>query len=454
MQFDRTKHTELVAREAELRGTFAQCAQKLNDLYESDGWEEGGAKHTRYVAEAARHAALEREIGLVSRDRAAMELHQPIPKAERRRKADAPLRRYLMGGVRGLSDDERKNFLANPSDEPQFHGFRLEMADRWQAAQDPVRSDLTSGDGRGGDLVDDETRQDVISRLKDFGSVAQVASRISSNQGNDLMYPYEDSTSQKGALLTAQATELAATTGQGVSFDSVTFKAYTAHSKSIRVTHEMIEDTGFDVVNFVTRTAIRRLGRMWNEYFTTGTGSSQPQGIVVGAKAGKTSAVVDSAIAINYSEIEDLTRTVDSAYRRGEEMGEGGFMGEGMARGFMMSDDMEGHLHQMVDDDGRPLWAPSMRDGTPNRLVGYPLWVNNDMASFAAGQKPLIFGAFGYYHIRTVNSIRLRVYDDSRTAQANLVECLGYSRRDGRYAGAFSSGTTCEAVSALTVGTP
>jgi hypothetical protein len=56
-----------------------------------------------------------------------------------------------------------------------------------------------------------------------------------------------------------------------------------------------------------------RIGRGTNQHFTTGTGSSQPQGIVTGATTGVTAAGV---AAITADELIDLVHSVDPAYRR------------------------------------------------------------------------------------------------------------------------------------------
>ena len=57
---------------------------------------------------------------------------------------------------------------------------------------------------------------------------------------------------------------------------------------------------------------------------------------------------------------------------------------------------------------------------------------------------------FGYYGIRTVRSVEIFRFMDSRTMQKNTIECLAFSRRDARPMGAIVS-SACEAYASLTM---
>ena len=74
------------------------------------------------------------------------------------------------------------------------------------------------------------------------------------------------------------------------------------------------------------------------------------------------------------------------------------------------------------------------------------------MAAVAASAVPVIFGNFSYYGIRTVSSVELFRFMDSRTMQNNSVEILAFSRRDGRPMGALTS-AACDAVAKMTIKT-
>ncbi len=180
-----------------------------------------------------------------------------------------------------------------------------------------------------------------------------------------------------------------------------------------------------------------------------GTNTDQPQGIVTIAKAGVTAA---AANAVTYSELLELEYSVNRAYRKNREGGVGGFTGRaaGMS-GFMFSDSFEKLARSLVDSDGRPMWTPGITagtcgitDGLPPRLLGYPYVVNDNMDAVATGKVPCLFGNLGYYGIRTVSSVEIFRFWDSRTAQANSIEtCCSASRRPTNSAGSATCSLSC-----------
>ena len=51
---------------------------------------------------------------------------------------------------------------------------------------------------------------------------------------------------------------------------------------------ELLQDSQIDVAAFVENRLVQRIGRITNQFFTTGTGTAQPRGVVTGATLGKT----------------------------------------------------------------------------------------------------------------------------------------------------------------------
>jgi len=151
----------------------------------------------------------------------------------------------------------------------------------------------------------------------------------------------------------------------------------------------------------VARKSGERLGRIYNAHQTTGTGSSQPQGVITGATTGKTTA---SGTAIIYNEIVDLIHSVDVAYRQAPSTDVA----------FMMHDLVLAYVRKIRDDSGgsglgRPIWEPSVQVGVPDSLLGYRVVVNNDMAStVATTNKTMAFGNFrAGYVVRNVSDGQL-----------------------------------------------
>lgn len=229
-----------------------------------------------------------------------------------------------------------------------------------------------------------------------FGGVRQVAETIRSTNGEPLYWPTADDTSNTGELL-AEKGSIGSTTDP--SFGRQQWLAYKFSSKLVKFTAELLQDSAFDIPSVLGTMLGERLGRITNTYYTTGTGSSQPAGIVTGAGAGVTAA---STTAITADEIIDLIHSVDPAYRTA-------------GCGFMMHDNTVKLLRKLKDSNGQYLWqsgspsAGAFGAGFADSLRGYPVTVNQDMdSSLAATDVAILFGRLSNYKIRSVAEIRIR----------------------------------------------
>ena len=446
--FDATKFAEVVEAESGKRQELEDCSLVLNDLHKlpDDKW--GSQEGNKYTIEQLRHGQLTRELETIRSEKNKMELLEPEAAKRGQKSAFA---RFLRKGKNGLESAEQEIFLGDVgggtelNDLPTVAGSGDTFVIKAETA-----SDATSGQ----EAVEETVVPRVIDRLKFYGGVSKAAQQFTTGTGNDYRLMQMDASSQKGEILGAQATAVAAQDIPDIGV--ISFGAKTCSSKAITLTREMIQDAVFDIQGYIERQAIRRMGRAWNEAFTTGNGqNNMPLGVVTDALHGITAA---SQTAVTWVELTNLIYSIDRGYRDMEEMGEGGFNSEmGGMLGYMISDGFEKLIRVLTDSDNRPLWVPSTREGVPAMLNGYPYVVNGDMADVAAGAIPCLFGNFSYYGIRTVSSIELFRFLDSRTMQKNAVECLAFSRRDARTMGARrvdtnqSNAVKCEAIAKLTM---
>lgn len=198
-----------------------------------------------------------------------------------------------------------------------------------------------------------------------------------------------------------------------MTFAQITLKAYKYSSKLVRVSAELLQDTAIDLESFIGNALGTRIARILNTHFTTGDNSSKPQG-VVNAGTGVTCA---SASAITYSEILDLQHSVDPAYRAN-------------AR-FMLHDSTLKAIRKLVDDQNRPIFQQDITGASPGTLLGWPIVVNQDIATIAASAKVIVAGDFSKYLIRDVTDFTLLRLEE-RYADYHQVGFVGFSRHDGR----------------------
>jgi HK97 family phage major capsid protein len=243
--------------------------------------------------------------------------------------------------------------------------------------------------------------------------VQAVATVLDTQTGNPLPWPTNDDTGNVGALLAenTQASE------QDVTIGTAQLGAYKYTSKIVRVSLEFLQDVDWmDAEAFLQRKFSERLGRIHNQHFTTGTGSSQPQGIVTGATSGVTAA---STTAITSDELLDLIHSVDPAYRTSRAK-------------FMLSDTaLKGVRKLKATGTGEYLFQPSAQAGTPSTLFGSEYIVNQDMAVPATGVKSVLYGDFeAGYVIRLVKAFEL-IRMNERYADYGQVGFVAFDRADG-----------------------
>lgn len=244
---------------------------------------------------------------------------------------------------------------------------------------------------------------------------------IRTDAGNDLPMPTNDDTANTGELLAENSDAFAATTD--LVFGQITLKAYKYNAKPMKVSNELLNDTGVDLEGLIAETLATRIGRILNIHFTTADNIAKPQGIVTGAAAGKTTA---SGVAITFPEIIDLVHSVDAAYRR-----------SGSCR-FMLHDSILAYLKKLTigssTNDSRPLWAPGFSASAPDTIDGYAYLINNDMASSVAiNNVTMLFGDMQKYMIRQVNGYIVKRLNE-RFADFDQTAWLMFARFDGRYA--------------------
>ncbi len=273
----------------------------------------------------------------------------------------------------------------------------------------------------GGYTVADAAMQSLEVALLAFGGMRQVSTIIRTATGGPLPIPTVNDTTQKGRLLSENtgATETENTFGQ------VVLDSYKYSSDYILASVEFMNDSSIDVSSFLGTALGTRIARLQNDHFTTGTGSSQPNGVVVAAASGVTS-VADPPI---YDNFVDLLHSVDPAYRAN-------------AR-FMMNDTTLKTVKKIKvlqysgDTTGYPLWSPGltfvgggMASGQPDTILGFPYIINQSMASPGSSAKKVLFGDFSKYMIRDVVDVTLLRLDE-RFAELHQVAFLAFARSDG-----------------------
>ena len=363
-----SKHNELRGQRAELlmqADAIVSTAQNENRNLSTDEV----TKFNKIDAAANelrdQFTAMERNIEL-QKEAAAKSVSKEPKKLDR----SASFEKYLRKGFGALSAEER-NILS-----------------RGTATQ------VVGTDALGGYGVPQGFSGEVDIALAFTGELERLARAFNTESGNLVPYPTNNDTATD-AVLTAEAAE---STIQDLTLGVVNLNAY-KYTSLVKVSEELMQDAGFDLTGFVIEQLGARISSATNAAFSVGTGSSQPSGIVTGSSLGKTAA---SATAITSGEILDLIYSVNKAYRNSASFG------------LMMNDSTVAAVRALglsVTNDF-PVFVPSMAIGEPDRIMGIPVYVNNDILEISTGAKSIICGDMSKFIVRSAGNVVVERIDE------------------------------------------
>lgn len=280
----------------------------------------------------------------------------------------------------------------------------------------------TTTQTEGGYTVATEVAATVVEALKKFGGMRQVADVIVTSGGNPMQFPTSDYTSEEGEIVGENVTASVLDSN----FGTKALPVYKYSSKSFAVPIELLQDSNVDIEAWVQRVLVSRLGRITNKHYTTGTGASQPQGMIPAVSIGITAANSTSQVtAVKYDSLVDLQHSVDPEYR---EMGN---------CGFMFNDTTLRQIRKVVDGQSRPIFVPGYEVGAPGgapaTLLGSPITINQAMADMAANALSIAYGDMSFYKIRDALDVMIARYTDSAFGLKGQVGFCGWLRSGGNF---------------------
>lgn len=280
---------------------------------------------------------------------------------------------------------------------------------------------LTVTTTAGGYLISAEMNRSLEEARLFYGPMLQLGTVIRTQTGANLPFPTFNGTATKGRILgiNTQVTQTDPAFGQMV------LGAFKYSSDMVLVPEELIEDSGVPLSDFLGRALGERIGRILNEHFTTGAGTTLPFGVVPQATAvnlgtGTATTFGSTTDGTAYRNLLKILHGVDIAYRN-----------NGDKVGWMMNDVTLQNIAGFVDSTGRPLWVPSLVAGEPDRLLGYRIFINNDMTSTMANNaRTVLFGDFSKYYIREVRDVQI-LSSRERFIDFHQTAFLAFGRYDG-----------------------
>ena len=382
----------------ELRGQRAELikgATAIVDAAQKEGRSLNAEEKSKFDAMEADARSIKDQIDVIERTAemkkelaANAEVREAAPKATRK----GAFEKYLRNGMGALNSNERSMMA-------ELRGTSTQIA---------------GTDTLGGFLVPQDFSNELDMATLFTGEVERLAKKLNTAGGALLDYPTINDTATDAGLIS----EAAAVTVQDMTFANAQLSAYN-YASQVRVSMQLLQDNAFDLNAFLAEAMGERIARATNAAFTTGTGSSQPQGIITGATLGNTAA---SATAISADDILDLIHSIDPSYRNKASFG------------LMANDSVIAAIRALGLGSANdfPIFIPSMEAGQPDKLFGFNLYYNNDMESaITTGKKTLLAADFSKFVVRSAGGVQM-VRLNERYMDELEVGFVSYARKDAK----------------------
>jgi HK97 family phage major capsid protein len=245
--------------------------------------------------------------------------------------------------------------------------------------------------------------------------------RINTTSGEQLEFP-RLAAHAIGTQVSGQGTALA---GTDPTFAKMTLNAF-KYGQLVVVASEVVQDSGIDIASFLGRDLGRGLGRVIATDLVVGTGTNEPNGIMTAIVGSGTIATGGSLITPTVEKLIDLQYSVNDSYRSDPSCA------------WLMNDSTAGTIRKLRDGAGGTigafLWEPSLTsgiiNGTPDRLLGKPVYVDSNVAAAGSNAKTVAFGAMNAYYVRSVGNPVLES-DNSRYFDTDQIGYRVKTRVDG-----------------------
>ena len=305
------------------------------------------------------------------------DLTNEIKRLERKESIEAELNKPVNSPIvnkPNAINDEDKTGRASKSYKKNFWN-----AMRSKVVRPDVADALQIGtDSEGGYLVPDEFEATLVEGLEEENIFRKLAHVINTSSG-DRKIPVVAS---KGSA--SWVDEEGTISESDDAFSQVSIGAYKLGTL-IKVSNELLNDSVFNLEQYIAKEFARRIGAKEEEAFFTGNGTGKPVGIFNATGGAEVGVTTNSATAITADEVIDLFYSLKASYRKNAV--------------WILNDATVKVIRKLKDKNDNYLWQPSLTAGTPDTLLGRPVYTSSYVPTIAAGAKTIAFGDFSYYWI-------------------------------------------------------
>lgn len=256
--------------------------------------------------------------------------------------------------------------LANPMYGKAYDGF-LKLG----ATCNTLRE---GSDGEGGYLVPDEFERRIVQAMAEKNVMRRLGTVMQTER--TMTFPIG-----KGIGFAERVPEEGEFPIVAAEFDEVKLGAHKV-ATSIRVSDELLEDSVFDLEEFIIKEFAQRIGEAEEAAFIHGDGLAKPLGIIHQLER---EVITEKAGKVSTDDLLELKHAIPSKYRRDAV--------------FLMHDSTLRELFKLRTGEGQYIWYENLKKNIPLCIFSHRVITSPSMPTIDSGKPPILFGDFKHFVI-------------------------------------------------------
>lgn len=182
-------------------------------------------------------------------------------------------------------------------------------------------------------------------------------------------------------------------------FTSVTLEDYLIGALA-KIGNSLVNNTDIDLVNVVINIIAEYV-----KLFLEGEALNGTENKIAGCSEIPATQTVTTAVAgvISYDDLVKTKNKVIQSFRKGSI--------------WVMNQDTQTVLETMKDGNERPMFLPDPTGEFDGMVLGYPVYVSDNMEGIAGGKSPIIFGNFSGLALKTTKELEIQVLREKYATQ-------------------------------------
>ena len=250
-------------------------------------------------------------------------------------------------------------------------------------------------DGEGGYLVPDEFERRIVQAMAEKNVMRKLGTVMQTER--TMTFPIG-----KGVGCAEWIPEEGEIPIVAAEFDEVKLGAHKV-ATSIRVSDELLEDSVFDLEEFIIKEFAQRIGEAEEAAFIHGDGLAKPLGIIHQLER---EVITEKAGKISTDDLLDLKHAIPSKYRKDAV--------------FLMHDSTLRELFKLRTGEGQYIWYENPKKNIPLAIFSHRVITCPSMPTIESGQPPILFGDFKHFVIGDRKHRRIKRLNEVHAQQGQV----------------------------------